>query len=1097
MIRLKNIIGSAIHIQTSFFRFSNQTPQPPSDQPFKKVLFSGKSADKQKKQNQKSEQRQQNQQKKDLNESQQSEQSAPQKKYERHFDRQQFHKQKFDDPRPNRNERDRRSPEQQQQQQQQQETPKKTGILFGNKTREHKQQLGRFVSKRNFNQILKKKQETEKQSEKIFIDQLNEAQNIKNVHERNTILIDIYASQSKWDKVKEIFKSEKQFNSGVYSAYINQIASHSVDLSDYELLKNILNQVGDKVHTLKPEAFQSLYFMIFNLDLFPNEKAIELEYLIDIVTTHHLAPQFDLTYFQTLFDEQSLESEKTSHLLVIKVFNRYFERHAQQNKGKSIVDLPNLHVAFALAVKSTIFYNTNDAQNFLTHLKALQQLAENNVKLDDLVRYAQYISIQENSFVQLLELFKGIRNPTFIFLFEQSLKKLDAHGKEIRAIDKEQLEKLYFEKAENLPVRQAELFGLFADRFQYPEFLVEIFSNHKQNKQNEYSSFLYQKAIGVLIDLSGGKNVSNAVLTLMQEANSFKVPLSKVNYQINQIKAHIKEGQYQLAYNLFTQNVIDDIILQFQKEKIRRFLYKYVQKIHMGTKFRLRSNMKTYLRKIKHVDDFIKSLSDKQLFDFYKEERSDNFLLESLTEQEDIFEFNKQIAYREAFNQIKTQVAHGIFDYQKLLQPVTESEQILREVFDNYEYYVKLEKKLLFDERKKKRINSVIDQLRTRPGQRRTYEQTLTEIEGLFKKSTIEYGLMRNDLIEFPEVEQIQQMQIKMKKELTKLGLPVEKYKANIITFQPFQPQQMNSQQEQEEIEQIPNEVLKKDGETTKQKGKSQKTASFKNVDKIIDDHLAKARDDQKNLRHIEKWKKYLKIMQQGLKFKHKMYSDKNFFKKIIRLKYQHGTTDESMRELVNLKLKLKNIRRRKRWFIRNRLKEKPSKLSVFINGSVSLGDFQFMKYIYYNAYTQYDEYINVPPSNYQSEIWDLLAWGVQNQEPMAVKLAELYSHTCGAKMPEYLAKLVANFYKFEVGDTNSQVRQRWIQSMEIVNDISTNRVYSHTNDEAFVSQQDIEFLHAMECKQEYKGVCRALLNTTHSYRKFVRYGVSAKELLV
>ncbi|CAK76562.1 unnamed protein product (macronuclear) [Paramecium tetraurelia] len=1095
MIRLRNIIGSALHIQTSLFRFSTQAPQQPNDQFNKKVLFAGKSADKPKKQHQRSEQKHSQQQKKEGNENQQHEQSAPYRQQERHFDRQQFHKQKVDEPKFYRGDRDRRSPDQQQQQQQeQQETPKKTGILFGNKSKDAKLVAAKFQTKRVFNQILKKKIENEKQNEKIFIDQLNQAQNIHNIHERNSKLIDLYASQSKWDKVKDIFKSEKQFNSGVYSAYINQTASHSVDLADYEQLKALIKKVGDRAHKLQPEAFQSLYYMIFNLDLFPNEKAKELEHLINIVTTHHLTPQFDLTYFQTLLEEQSIENEKASHLAVIKVFNQYFERYVQQNKGKSTVDLPNLNIAFAIAVKSTILYNTNDAQNFLNNLKAFQQLAENNVKLDDLVRYAQYISLKEDSFTQLLELFKGIRNPNFIFLFEEALKKLDANGKEVLAINKEQLEKLYFEKAENLPIRQAELFGLFADRFQYPELTVEIFQNHKQNKQNEYSSFLYQKAIGVLIDQSGGKHISNAVMTLMQEANSFKVPLSKVNYQINQCKAHIKEGQYQLAYNLFTQNVIEDIILAFQRERIRRFLYKYVQKIHIGTTFKLKSNMKTYFKKIKHVDHFVKSLSDKQLFDLYKEERSDNFLLECLIQQEDVFEFNKSITYREAFNQIKTEIAHGVFDYQKLLNPITESEQILREVFDNYEHYVKLEKKLLFNERKQKRVYKVMNQLRQRPGSKKTYEQTLSELEQQFKKSTIEYGLMRNDLIEFSEVEQVQQMQIKMRKQLSQLGLPVGKYKANIVTFQPLQ---VNSQQEQEDIEQIPNEALKKDGENPKQKGKSQKTATFKNVNKLVEEYLSKVKEDQKNLRNIDKWRRYLKTMQKGIQFKYKLQNDKNFLKRMIRKTYQCGITDQSMRELVNLKLKKKMLKPRRRQLIRNRLKEKPSKLSVFINGSVSQNDFEFMKYIYYNAYTQYDEYINVPPSNYQNEIWDLLAWGVQHQEPMAVKLGELYSNTCGAKMPEYLARLVANFYKCEVGENSSEIRQRWIKSLEIVNDISTHKVYSHTNDQAFVSLQDVEFLHVLECKQEYKGICRALLNTTHSYRKNVRYGVTQKELLV
>ncbi|CAK85768.1 unnamed protein product (macronuclear) [Paramecium tetraurelia] len=117
------------------------------------------------------------------------------------------------------------------------------------------------------------------------------------------------------------------------------------------------------------------------------------------------------------------------------------------------------------------------------------------------------------------------------------------------------------------------------------------------------------------------------------------------------------------------------------------------------------------------------------------------------------------------------------------------------------------------------------------------------------------------------------------------------------------------------------------------------------------------------------------------------------------------------------------------------------------------------MKYIYYNPYTQYDECINVHHGNYQSEIWDLIVWGVQNQEPMGIQQSFKFRCEIGRiiqqylwfKMPEYLAKLVADFYKFEVGDTNSQVRKRWIESMEIVNDISTNKVYSHINDEAFV----------------------------------------------
>lgn len=35
-----------------------------------------------------------------------------------------------------------------------------------------------------------------------------------------------------------------------------------------------------------------------------------------------------------------------------------------------------------------------------------------------------------------MDLFKGIRNTNFIFLFEEALKKLDTNGMEVKAIDK-------------------------------------------------------------------------------------------------------------------------------------------------------------------------------------------------------------------------------------------------------------------------------------------------------------------------------------------------------------------------------------------------------------------------------------------------------------------------------------------------------------------------------------------------------------------------------------------------------------------------------------------------------------------------------------
>lgn len=39
----------------------------------------------------------------------------------------------------------------------------------------------------------------------------------------------------------------------------------------------------------------------------------------------------------------------------------------------------------------------------------------------------------------------------------------------------------------------------------------------------------------------------------------------------------------------------------------------------------------------------------------------------------------------------------------------------------------------------------------------------------------------------------------------------------------------------------------------------------------------------------------------------------------------------------------------------------------------------------------------------------------------LAVKLAEYYCNTCGAKMPEYLGKMIANFYKCDVGETSNK----------------------------------------------------------------------------
>ncbi|CAK80665.1 unnamed protein product (macronuclear) [Paramecium tetraurelia] len=162
---------------------------------------------------------------------------------------------------------------------------------------------------------------------------------------------------------------------------------------------------------------------------------------------------------------------------------------------------------------------------------------------------------------------------------------------------------------------------------------------------------------------------------------------------------------------------------------------------------------------------------------------------ESLINQEDIFEFNQQIAYRETFNQIKNEVAHGKFDYQKLLQSFTESEQILREVFDNYEYYVKLEKKLLYDERKQKRVYKIIDQLR--------HDQVR---EDHMNKNSLKLRFYLRKVL-LTMVEQIQQMQINMKKQFTKLGLPVEKYKANIVTFQPLK---INSQKNKKKLNEFP-----------------------------------------------------------------------------------------------------------------------------------------------------------------------------------------------------------------------------------------------------------------------------------------------------
>lgn len=74
---------------------------------------------------------------------------------------------------------------------------------------------------------------------------------------------------------------------------------------------------------------------------------------------------------------------------------------------------------------------------------------------------------------------------------------------------------------------------------------------------------------------------------------------------------------------------------------------------------------------------------------------------------------------------------------------------------------------------------------------------------------------------------------------------------------------------------------------------------------------------------------------------------------------------------------------------------------SYFMNIGVDIHEFLMMKYLHYTAYMDYNRYINVPASAKENEIWDLVAWGIKNKEPMG-NYVFLFSYKIGRILLQY-----------------------------------------------------------------------------------------------
>lgn len=185
-------------------------------------------------------------------------------------------------------------------------------------------------------------------------------------------------------------------------------------------------------------------------------------------------------------------------------------------------------------------------------------------------------------------------------------------------------------------------------------------------------------------------------------------------------------------------------------------LFKYVQEHNLNEgNFKLPYNSYEYGLRMQNVVKFVDSLTSNQLKKLYKSEISDNFFLQGATGAEDIFQHMHDIKMRKTFQRIKDLATVNEYNFKALMNTNDEELLLEKEILMNYEYYVSLEKQRLLEERRRQRIDNLIQQIDPDFFAGMNQDEVLQEIYKQFSQDEIDEGLLEADNVEFPEIEKI------------------------------------------------------------------------------------------------------------------------------------------------------------------------------------------------------------------------------------------------------------------------------------------------------------------------------------------------------
>lgn len=111
-----------------------------------------------------------------------------------------------------------------------------------------------------------------------------------------------------------------------------------------------------------------------------------------------------------------------------------------------------------------------------------------------------------------MDICRNVKNPHFAYDLDLALAELDAQGKQVECISAEELVREYLKFEGKVPIKAGELICMLADRLGKYELVADVFMGTKRARQEEHSAFIYQKALQCLLNMSDGKNLSNAVV---------------------------------------------------------------------------------------------------------------------------------------------------------------------------------------------------------------------------------------------------------------------------------------------------------------------------------------------------------------------------------------------------------------------------------------------------------------------------------------------------------------------------------------------------------------------------------------------------------